>query len=109
MQNNMTDLGRAFFLEDPEAGFLGALGNQDLPRNMQDFYRKRPGEMLTKYNQQLSRNIVMGGLPDTNPFDFFEGTSGGFGGFHNDYWSRSPTSRGSFSGQRSPKTSFIFR
>lgn len=107
--NNITPLGRDFFLEDSEAGFLGALSNPKNSRNIQDYFRSRPGEMLSKFNQHLSSQIVGGGLPTTNSFDFFNGTSGGFAGFGNEFLFNSPTSRGEFSGQRNPKTSFIFR
>lgn len=106
--NNLQDWGRDFFLQEPEFGYLGALGQKNMPKNMADFFRGNAGRFLQRYNEALSQQVVGGQLPTLNPFDFFSGASGQFT-FENEFAKEAPTQRGFFSGRFAPNTRFLFR
>jgi hypothetical protein len=107
--NNIQDWGKNFFLEEPEFGFLGALGQQPgMTRSMSDFFRQNTGQFLGRFNQRLANQVTGGELPTQNAFDWFMGQGNGWSGFQNEFLSFAPGQRGETSRQFAPNTRFLF-
>ena len=107
---NFPDFSREVFGQNPELAFLGRLGQAGGGRQMQDYFRRRTGDFLSRFQQQLSRQLLEADPNTFNPSqlstpeDFFGGIN-----FRNEFLSQAPTQRGFFSGQFAPHTRWLTR
>ena len=97
------DLISEIFGERPELAFLGNLGQRNLPRNMQDFFRGQTSNFLRQFQQRIGQQLVAGDLPTLTPQDFFGGLD-----FQQEFRRFSPAERGMGVSQFAPRTRFIF-
>lgn len=87
----LNDLRSEIFGEQPELAFLGNLGQQrqNLPRNMEDFFRSRTSDFLQRFKQAQGTQLAQGNLPTLTAQDFFGGLD-----FRNEALRFSPEDRG---------------
>lgn len=97
------ELIREIFGQRPELSYLGNLGQGNLPRNMQDFFRGQTSNYLRQLQQAQGQQLVGGGLPTITPEDFFGGLD-----FQREFRNFSPLQRGLGTSRLSPRTQFFF-
>ena len=97
------DLISDIFGERPELAFLGNLGQRNLPRSMEDFFRGQTSNFLRQFQQQVGQQLVGGNLPTLTPQDFFGGLD-----FQQEFRNFSPAQRGLGTNRFSPQTRFFF-
>lgn len=106
-------LRRDMFNRDPQLAFLASLGQAGGGKGMQDYFRSRAGDFLTRFQQHISQQLLDAGpefrMNDpknglTHAEDYFQGLN-----FREEYLRNSPQQRGEFSGQSAPRTRFLYR
>ena len=106
-------LRRDMFNRNPELAFLGSAAQAGGGQRMQDFFRARAGDFLTRFQQHISQQLLRGGpefrMNDpqsglTHAEDYFQGLN-----YQNEYQRYSPQQRGVLSGLTAPRTRFLYR
>ena len=103
------DITKDVFSQNPEMAFLGRLSQQGGGPALQNFFRARQGDFLSRFRQHVSRQLLEmdPNHPDPNAFtppeDFFGGIN-----FRDEYLKSAPTQRGMFSSQFAPRAKWIF-
>ena len=103
--NFQQDLISEIFGERPELAFLGNLGQRNLPRSMEDFFRGQTSNFLQQFQQQVGQQLVGGNLPTLTPQDFFGPSNLDFQQRFRDF---SPLQRGLGTNQSAPRPRFLF-
>ena len=92
------------FDQDPELAFLEQVGGQNLPRNLQRFFRGQTNNFLQQFQQSLAQQLSQGTIPGVNAGrDFFGGLD-----LQQEASKFSPSARGLGANQFNPRHRFFF-
>lgn len=99
------DLINEIFTDRHDLAFLGALDQQQdrLPQGGAEFFRRRGGDFLDRFQQTLGGQLMGGTLPSLSPQEFFGGLD-----FQREFFKFSPESRGMSTSRFNPTTRFFF-
>ena len=91
------------FREEPERAFNAVLGEANLPRQGAEIFRRRAGDFLSQFQEQIEQEFASTGVQTTQPLDFFRGL-----GFAEMFAGFGPRERGEAPAIFNPRTRSLF-